>query len=338
MLAAAFRSIGLDARVTARRGRPHARAGRQVHLGRRVLSAAHRARGLPAPHRGPRSSIPRRPPSSCPPPTAPAASGSTSGCCARCWTTTVCRTWSILPITSADGYAGIGEQAGELIRTAWRSVVIQDILLKLLLMTRPYEVEPGQTDKVYLESLRHHGRAYRPPGHHQQGAPGRRQGRAGAGEESIPRHPGQARRPAAHRRGGRDLLPPQHLRQQRGDPAHRGPGRRVLAGRRGRVGVVHQRRGLPAPAGREAPGEQGLAQELSHGSGHAERRERPHGGLRGRVQATPRPPRAGDLRARAPLSSPRGLAGRDGAVHRRGRSTCTTRAPTASSTSAPSPV
>ena len=59
----------------------------------------------------------------------------------------------ILPITSADGYAGIGEQAGELIRTAWRSVVIQDILLKLLLMIRPYEVEPGQTDKVYMDCL-----------------------------------------------------------------------------------------------------------------------------------------------------------------------------------------
>jgi predicted nucleotide-binding protein (sugar kinase/HSP70/actin superfamily) len=59
----------------------------------------------------------------------------------------------VLSITSADGYAGIGEKAGELIRTAWRSVVIQDILLKLLLMIRPYEVEPGQTDRVYLESL-----------------------------------------------------------------------------------------------------------------------------------------------------------------------------------------
>ena len=59
----------------------------------------------------------------------------------------------ILPITSADGYAGIGEQAGSLIRTAWRAVVIQDILLKLLLMTRPYEVNPGETDKVYMESL-----------------------------------------------------------------------------------------------------------------------------------------------------------------------------------------
>jgi predicted nucleotide-binding protein (sugar kinase/HSP70/actin superfamily) len=59
----------------------------------------------------------------------------------------------ILSFTSADGYAGIGEQASVLIRTAWRAVIVQDILLKLLLMTRPYEVEPGSTDKVYLECL-----------------------------------------------------------------------------------------------------------------------------------------------------------------------------------------
>jgi predicted nucleotide-binding protein (sugar kinase/HSP70/actin superfamily) len=59
----------------------------------------------------------------------------------------------IVSITSADGYAGIGEQAGALIRTAWRAVVIQDILLKLLLITRPYEVEAGETDRVYLECL-----------------------------------------------------------------------------------------------------------------------------------------------------------------------------------------
>ncbi len=59
----------------------------------------------------------------------------------------------IVAFTSANGYAGLGEQASALIRTAWRAVVVQDILLKLLLMIRPYEVEPGQTDKVYLECL-----------------------------------------------------------------------------------------------------------------------------------------------------------------------------------------
>jgi predicted nucleotide-binding protein (sugar kinase/HSP70/actin superfamily) len=60
---------------------------------------------------------------------------------------------AILSLTSADGYSGIGEQARDLIRTAWRAVVIQDILLKLLLKTRPYEVNPGDTDRVYMESL-----------------------------------------------------------------------------------------------------------------------------------------------------------------------------------------
>ncbi|MFH0916315.1 MAG: hypothetical protein V1912_07705 [bacterium] len=59
----------------------------------------------------------------------------------------------ILSLTSADGYAGIGDQARDLVRTGWRAVVVQDILLKLLLKTRPYEVDPGETDRVYLEGL-----------------------------------------------------------------------------------------------------------------------------------------------------------------------------------------
>jgi predicted nucleotide-binding protein (sugar kinase/HSP70/actin superfamily) len=59
----------------------------------------------------------------------------------------------VFSFTSADGYAGIGDQAGEVVRTAWRALVVNDILMKLLLMTRPYEVSPGDTDKVYLESL-----------------------------------------------------------------------------------------------------------------------------------------------------------------------------------------
>jgi len=59
----------------------------------------------------------------------------------------------VFSFTSADGYAGIGDQAGEVVRTAWRAIVVQDILMKLLLMTRPYEVEKGQTDQVYMECL-----------------------------------------------------------------------------------------------------------------------------------------------------------------------------------------
>jgi predicted nucleotide-binding protein (sugar kinase/HSP70/actin superfamily) len=63
----------------------------------------------------------------------------------------------IVSFTSANGYAGIGEQASALIRTAWRAVLVQDILLKLLLMIRPYEVNAGQTDQVYLDMLDHMG-------------------------------------------------------------------------------------------------------------------------------------------------------------------------------------
>lgn len=60
---------------------------------------------------------------------------------------------AVLSLTSADGYSGIGNQAQELVRTAWRAIVIQDILMKFLLATRPYEVNAGETDKVYMDCL-----------------------------------------------------------------------------------------------------------------------------------------------------------------------------------------
>ena len=59
----------------------------------------------------------------------------------------------IISITSNDGYQSIGAYSQDLIRTAWRAVVSQDILMKALLKTRPYEREKGQSDTVYLESL-----------------------------------------------------------------------------------------------------------------------------------------------------------------------------------------
>jgi predicted nucleotide-binding protein (sugar kinase/HSP70/actin superfamily) len=59
----------------------------------------------------------------------------------------------VITITSNDGYSSIGQYSRDLIRTAWRAVVAQDILMKLLLKTRPYEVEKGATDAVYHESL-----------------------------------------------------------------------------------------------------------------------------------------------------------------------------------------
>jgi predicted nucleotide-binding protein (sugar kinase/HSP70/actin superfamily) len=65
----------------------------------------------------------------------------------------------IISITSSDGYASIGSYSRDLIRTAWRSVLCQDILMKLLLKTRPYEREKGSADAIYLRSLEEVGAA-----------------------------------------------------------------------------------------------------------------------------------------------------------------------------------
>ncbi len=65
----------------------------------------------------------------------------------------------IMTITSNDGYASIGEHSQSLIRTAWRAVICQDILMKALLKTRPYELEKGATDAAYQQSLEDVGEA-----------------------------------------------------------------------------------------------------------------------------------------------------------------------------------
>jgi predicted nucleotide-binding protein (sugar kinase/HSP70/actin superfamily) len=65
----------------------------------------------------------------------------------------------IISITSNDGYQSIGAYSQDLIRTAWRGVLAQDILMKALLKTRPYEREKGQTDAVYHESIHEVGDA-----------------------------------------------------------------------------------------------------------------------------------------------------------------------------------
>ncbi len=59
----------------------------------------------------------------------------------------------LLSPTSSDGYDGIGAGATELVRTGWRATVASDILRKMLLKTRPYEVDPGSTDAVFAKSL-----------------------------------------------------------------------------------------------------------------------------------------------------------------------------------------
>jgi predicted nucleotide-binding protein (sugar kinase/HSP70/actin superfamily) len=59
----------------------------------------------------------------------------------------------VLSPTSANAYAGLGELARPFIRTGWRALLAADILQKLLLMHRPHEVVPGQTEQVYEECL-----------------------------------------------------------------------------------------------------------------------------------------------------------------------------------------
>ena len=55
--------------------------------------------------------------------------------------------------TSSGGYEDIGQNAQSLVRTAWLAVVLADILRKMLLKTRPYEIKPGATDAVYHKAL-----------------------------------------------------------------------------------------------------------------------------------------------------------------------------------------
>ena len=245
----------------------------------------------------------------------------------------------IVSFTSANGYADLGEQASALIRTAWRSVVVQDILLKLLLMIRPYEVNPGQTDKVYLECLDLMGEIVGRQGLSNKERMVEIRTGLREGQEGVPGHPGEEGGPPAHRRGGRDLLPPQHLLQQRAHPPHRGAGRRVLADRHRRMGLVHQRRGLPPPPrGEDAASRKEwlrtfITSRLMHRDEKAlmadfeevfERRPEPH------VTEV--------LKYAAAVPAAVGGARRDGALHRAAPSPSTTGEPTASSTSARSPA
>ena len=55
--------------------------------------------------------------------------------------------------SSSSGYENIDEGANELLRTTWRAILCSDILRKLQLKTRPYEIEHGNTDRVFNRSL-----------------------------------------------------------------------------------------------------------------------------------------------------------------------------------------
>jgi predicted nucleotide-binding protein (sugar kinase/HSP70/actin superfamily) len=59
----------------------------------------------------------------------------------------------VISPTSDDGYADFGEAAGAFVRTGWRALVAADILQKMLLKHRPYEVQKGTVEAAYEECL-----------------------------------------------------------------------------------------------------------------------------------------------------------------------------------------
>jgi predicted nucleotide-binding protein (sugar kinase/HSP70/actin superfamily) len=65
----------------------------------------------------------------------------------------------VITISSNDGYTSIGDYSQDLVRTAWRAVLSQDLLMKFLLNTRPYEREKGPADAAYIRGLEETGEA-----------------------------------------------------------------------------------------------------------------------------------------------------------------------------------
>lgn len=55
----------------------------------------------------------------------------------------------ILSPSTSDGYKGIAEGATELTRSAWWTIVSSDVIHKMLLKTRPYELNKGDADEVF---------------------------------------------------------------------------------------------------------------------------------------------------------------------------------------------
>jgi predicted nucleotide-binding protein (sugar kinase/HSP70/actin superfamily) len=59
----------------------------------------------------------------------------------------------VLSPSSRNAYGGLGSLARPFVRTSWRMLLAADILQKLLLQHRPYEVTPGTADRAFGEGL-----------------------------------------------------------------------------------------------------------------------------------------------------------------------------------------
>ncbi len=66
--------------------------------------------------------------------------------------------------SSENGYDDIGEQASDLMRTAWTGVVVADLATRFLLKTRPYEKIGGDADEAFEQSLEGFVRQLERPG------------------------------------------------------------------------------------------------------------------------------------------------------------------------------
>ena len=60
---------------------------------------------------------------------------------------------TIIAPACETGYSDFGEASSLYVRGAWRAIVSTDILSKLLLKTRPYEIVQGSADRAFEESL-----------------------------------------------------------------------------------------------------------------------------------------------------------------------------------------
>jgi predicted nucleotide-binding protein (sugar kinase/HSP70/actin superfamily) len=70
----------------------------------------------------------------------------------------------IVSPTSSDAYAGLGEHAAELMRTAWLGIVVGDLATRFLLKTRPYETSAGDSDAAFHEAIERLGAGLAAPG------------------------------------------------------------------------------------------------------------------------------------------------------------------------------
>ncbi|MFH0982665.1 MAG: hypothetical protein V2A79_14165 [Planctomycetota bacterium] len=66
--------------------------------------------------------------------------------------------------SAENGYDGIGAHAGALMRTAWMGLVVGDAVFKLLLKTRPYETSRGDADAAFHASIEDVQRVLEKPG------------------------------------------------------------------------------------------------------------------------------------------------------------------------------